>query len=418
VGVVYGVAEVGRLPVAGGVVDGAGGFVRYEVPCTADLWQWWSIRDAGRDGSGELPALEAVVGDFRPDVVHIVDMVNLPSAWVGTLKSMELPILRQVWNCEDLCGLIEPIFSGTQMLCPAPITPAQCADCCAGELASITMSAGTYPVGYLSRRVAAVRQKAAGEFEKQLIVKRARTVQDFTQHYDRIVFPSRSFREFFERTLPLPPERTTVIEPGVDSLPASTSNGPEIVGGRPVRGEPNDPVRFLFLGGLMTKKGIAEIQAAFMHQALLNRNDYSLAMYGGGNPATVAKLLAANSRVQFLGPYRPEQLPDILQSGDVGLSPSRFETFHRVTREYLQVGLPVIGSTAFGIPDAVRDGVNGLIFQTGDANGLRGAVLSVLDDRPLLANLSRGASITEIRPSATEIDDLLREYSRIARPNE
>jgi glycosyltransferase involved in cell wall biosynthesis len=344
--------------------------------------------------------------------------------------------LRQVWNCEDLCGLIEPIFppcdgshSGTPSsppfeggarggMCPAPIMPDQCADCCAGELASITMPAGAYPVGYLSRRVAAVRLNAVGEFEKQLNVKRARTVQDFSQHYDRIVFPSRSFREFFERTLPLPAERTTVIEPGVDPPLESTSNGTDNVPRRQMPTGPNDPVRFLFLGGLMTKKGIAEIQAVFMHPDLLNRNDYSLAMYGGGNPAVVANLLATNPRVHFFGPYRPEQLPDILRSGDVGLSPSRFETFHRVTREYLLAGLPVVGSDAFGIPDVVRDGVNGLLFQTGDASGLRRAVLSVLDDRPLLTRLSRGAAATEIRHSATEIDHLLQEYQRIARRNE
>src|SRR5262249_53224098 len=92
---------------------------------------------------------------------------------------------------------------------------------------------------------------------------------------------------------------------------------------------------------------------------------------------------------------------------------SRFETFHRVTREYLIAGLPVIGSNTFGIPDVVRTGENGLLFEAGDVEGFRRAVLSVLDDRAYLARLTDGARATRIRTKADEIDDLLAQYNAI-----
>jgi len=117
--------------------------------------------------------------------------------------------------------------------------------------------------------------------------------------------------------------------------------------------------------------------------------------------------------VHYRGGFATEELPSILNAADVGLSPSRFETFHRVTREYLIAGRPVIGSTAFGIPDVVRTGENGVIFEAGDVEGFRRAVLSVLDDRDYLARLTAGARATRIRTKEEEIDDLLAQYNAI-----
>ena len=95
---------------------------------------------------------------------------------------------------------------------------------------------------------------------------------------------------------------------------------------------------------------------------------------------------------------------------DVGLSTSYFETFHRVTREYLLAGRPVIGSHAFGIPDIVRSGRNGLLFDHREPGSLTRAVLSVLDDRALLATLAAGARTTRVRSTDDEADELAALY--------
>ena len=129
------------------------------------------------------------------------------------------------------------------------------------------------------------------------------------------------------------------------------------------------------------------------------------------NSSEIASFL--KERVGAFRGFPAEQLPAILHAADVGLSPSRFETFHRVTREYLSAGLPVIGSTAFGIPDVVRSGENGILFEPGDVEEFRRAVLSVLDDRAYLARLTAGARATRIRTKAEEIDDLAAEYNAI-----
>ncbi len=112
-------------------------------------------------------------------------------------------------------------------------------------------------------------------------------------------------------------------------------------------------------------------------------------------------------------PIKPALLPELLGGVDVGLSTSRFETFHRITREYFLAGLPVIGSHAFGIREIIRHGVNGLVFDDADPVSLTRAVTRLLDDRDLLERLTAGARATPIRSLDDEADELARLYDGV-----
>jgi len=404
VGVLYGGSDSSQSAPARVGVDEAHGFKRYEVRRTQQSAQMWSIHDASSAAPERAAVLNAVLDDFRPTAVHVVDLVFLPGEWPEVIKARGIPILRHMCNAEDLCGCIEPVFPAPPaVVCATPITPRQCAECCFRALATCTLREGTYSAHRLLEDLTTLRAQSVAECEKRLIGKREQAERVFARCYDRIVFQTQSFREYFEQTLPLPADRTLVIEQGID-----LRIGPSLP-----RADSPAPVHFLYLGAISAKKGCGDIAAVFSHSALLSRQDYDLTIYGTGDPGVFGDLTARNPRVRYLGAFPTEQLPAILHAANVGLSPSRFETFHRVTREYLIAGLPVIGSTAFGIPDVVRTGENGVIFEAGDVDGFRRAVLSVLDDRAYLARLATGARATRIRTKTEEIDDLLAQYNAI-----
>jgi glycosyltransferase involved in cell wall biosynthesis len=153
----------------------------------------------------------------------------------------------------------------------------------------------------------------------------------------------------------------------------------------------------------------AGLVEAFTTAPLRDRSDYRLLCLGGGQEHLVAPLLA-NPNVELRGAYRPEDLPGLLGDVDVGLAPSNFETFHRVTREYLLAGLPVIGARAFGILDVIRDGINGLLVDQVDPGALARAITRVLDDRALLDRLTQGAVTTRVRSLEDEADELAAIY--------
>ncbi len=182
--------------------------------------------------------------------------------------------------------------------------------------------------------------------------------------------------------------------------------------------EQGSPLVFAVAGVFDVAKGQNEIVEAFTSPALADRDDWRIRFFGGGDPLVVGPLLRASSAggeplVDLHGSYLPEELPLLFGSVDVGLSVSRFETFHRVTREYLLSGVPVITSETFGALDVIREGVNGLVFDSTDSADLARKCARLLDDRGLLRRLSEGAEATKVRSVKEEADELEALYEEL-----
>jgi glycosyltransferase involved in cell wall biosynthesis len=345
---------------------------------------------AGGDGQRTSPGW--LLRRLRPQLVHVVDNVHLPLTIPEVAHRIGIPVVRSVSCAEDLCALIAPVSpsSGPAGYCEPPLSLARCARCVASSAnpALVPFAATGHPVADAERR---------SRVHYLLSAKRERAVFHFTEVYDRVVFASVRFRTYFEDTLPLDPAKVRIVPMGVDL----SAHRPA---GRVLRDD-SEPLRFLLAAMADPAKGVRAVVEAFTHPDVADRDDWRLVLAGGGDRAVFGPLLA-DRRVTDLGPYRPEDLPRILQDADVGLSTSVFESFHRVTREYLYAGLAVLGSQAFGITDAVVPELNGLLFDHAMPGSLRQAVLQLLDDRQLVHRLRDGALATPIRSVAQEVDEL------------
>jgi len=71
----------------------------------------------------------------------------------------------------------------------------------------------------------------------------------------------------------------------------------------------------------------------------------------------------------------------------VFVHPSLRDGLPNALLEAMACGRPVVGAAAGGIPDAVRDGTDGLLVDPGDVGALVVALRRVLDDRDLAARL-------------------------------
>jgi hypothetical protein len=69
VGVLYGGPLPDRSPPLRMFTDEHHGFLRYQVPPTAHLWQKWSIYDSAAAAPERCTVLEEVLDDLRPDLV-------------------------------------------------------------------------------------------------------------------------------------------------------------------------------------------------------------------------------------------------------------------------------------------------------------------------------------------------------------
>jgi phosphatidylinositol alpha-1,6-mannosyltransferase len=109
----------------------------------------------------------------------------------------------------------------------------------------------------------------------------------------------------------------------------------------------------------------------------------------------LARSLGVGDRVRFLGAVPESELPNLLNVADVFLAVSRqmydkVEGFCLALIEASACGVPVVGGTAGGIPDAVRQGETGLLADGEDPIEVAAAVERLLDDEDLRARLGAG----------------------------
>jgi len=110
----------------------------------------------------------------------------------------------------------------------------------------------------------------------------------------------------------------------------------------------------------------------------------------GDRGAALARVMAG---VEFGGPYKYEDIPELLRAIDVGVVPSVWwDTGPQTVMEFLSCGAPVIGAALGGIPDFVRHGLNGLLFCGNDRFDLAKTIASVVRDSALLDTLRAGVT--------------------------
>lgn len=134
----------------------------------------------------------------------------------------------------------------------------------------------------------------------------------------------------------------------------------------------DDQIVFVFLGRLNRDKGIYDLLSAF-NRLSKERQNVFLLLFGNDEECIESHFIEYNnlkSNVNFLykGPTpNPQRM---LQAGDVFVLPTYREGFGSSVIEASALGLPVICSDAYGVIDAMVDGVTGLRCKVGDIDSL------------------------------------------------
>ncbi len=97
------------------------------------------------------------------------------------------------------------------------------------------------------------------------------------------------------------------------------------------------------------------------------------------------RLLGIEEAVVFAG--FEDDLPQLLGCIDVVVHPATREGLGVSLLQAASAGVPIAASRAGGIPEIVRHGVNGLLFEPGDGAGLVEAVERLLADRELASRM-------------------------------
>lgn len=353
-------------------------------------------------------ALAELVGALRPDIVHAHHYTRFGVECFSVIKRAS-PATRIVLSLHEYLAIChnngQMVKTGSRRLC-AQATPADCAQC--------------FP------------QFAARDF-----FLRARYIQIFLDDVDLFLSPSRFLAARYV-AWGVPEAKIMVLEnmPPRDegaadtrgiapfaadlllglSLPAGESARRA---GKPVAGLARR-LRFGFFGQLSPMKGLPLlIEAAGILQGA-GVNSPRIEVFGdhANQPLDYqaevkAALAEAGPNVVFHGRYENADVRRLMARMDAVIVPSIWwENSPLVIQEALSCGKPVICSNIGGMAEKVRDGIDGLHFEAGQARHLA----EILDGLARQPEVLDRIAATVARPpdTAASLDAHLAAYARVA----
>ena len=207
---------------------------------------------------------------------------------------------------------------------------------------------------------------------------------------DGFIYNSRDTRQAVEKLLSVP-KPFVVASPGGDRL-GRTLNGEEIIS----RSQGTGPLRILFLGNLIPRKGLHLLVDALATQP---RQNWELLVVGSPafDPAYSRAIqrqverLGLTAQVRFYGHRDGAPLAALFAGSHLLAVPSSLEGFGIVYLEAMSFGLPIIAAGKGGANELVTQGQNGFLVPPGDVAALTQYLTLFLTDRERLVSMSLDA---------------------------
>ena len=191
---------------------------------------------------------------------------------------------------------------------------------------------------------------------------------------DKVIAVSRFIADSL-RAAGCPPQKTVLHYIGVDTDFFSPG------------GSPRPSNRILFVGRLVTKKGLIHLVRA-MERVQQTVGDAEVVVAGDGplRQAIEREVAARRVRVTFLGVQTPTQVRDLMRGASVLCGPGIVagsgdtEGLPISFLEAQATGLPVVVSTSGGSEEGVIHGETGFLHTPGDENAIAEHLLALLTD--------------------------------------
>lgn len=322
---------------------------------------------------GSEHALDTTLGGFRPDVVHIHNLLPLLSPSVlRTCRDHGEPCVVTFHNYWQICGG-----------CTLYRTGAECRACVGRRVPAPAVLHGCYHRSSVATLPMAVSAMANRSVWREVPA--------------AYVFISDAQRKELE-PLGFPPDRCFVKhnfcpDPGRRATPDGTVS---------------------FLGRLTESKGLDVLMRAWEHHTATGPTAMRLVIAGAGPLEDRVRAWAAGfASVDAVGHLDHAAAADLVSRSSAVVVPSEWpEPFGLVVAEAMAAGVAPIASARGAFPELIADGVDGLLYPAGDHVALAALLRRVEDEPARHAALGAAARRTYERrfSSAVSIDRLEQIY--------
>lgn len=407
------------------------GIAMYEVvnapiPSGFELGTRTPERDLSEPGTEA--AFRRVLGSFRPDVVHVQELLGLPSSLLDVARVAGVPSVMTLQDYFPLCATLR-LVDAEGAIC----TRLQVGEDCVARNAEAPANTEPYvweTLHYEIRRwhdfLRVGRLITAEQYDWVV-----RKVVDWAIEDMPMAWPEEGPRArpeprlagAYQRRRDLNVERLSRVDRlvpqsrRVGAIYAERGVAPERMAYAPftlahierLRPRPREaapsPVTFVTLGGCASRtKGSLVVRDAVRR---LEPGGFRLVVHGGVDDE-VRDELERHPAVELAGKYEPHELDGLLDAADVGIVPSAWEeALGYVGLEMLAKGLPLIANPLGGIVEYARDGETGWLNASCTGEGLAELMAGLIAEPERVLEMHRrvvAARDSLITPMAVHLD--------------
>ena len=349
--------------------------------------------------------------DFKPDIVHIASLYTISMRVVEVAHNLGIPVVMTLSDFWLICPRHTLVrYDGA--ICDGRVPVETCHDCMLSESKLYRLSRQVTPASWVKSTYSMLIKQP--EMAKHVpgmerwgmnVQERRETIQSLAPYIDRFIAPSRYIAETIQRG-GLPDIEVDISHHG-NHLNWLSEYNP-----RP----PDDELHFGYIGQVAPIKGLHLLIKGFLANQFPPH--VKLYIYGNldANPDYVAnlrELAGGNPNIHFEGPFMRSELPRVLQNIDALVVPSTWpEVAGLVVQEAFAAKIPVLASNMGGLPEFVRPGEGGLLFDVKDHTGVQKTLAEVYAGGPdYLADLR--AAVPAVRTVADEQIYLEGVYQRL-----
>ncbi len=387
---------------------------------------WVTTNRPPRDPSEALdpPGIAERFGEFldreRPDVVHFQHVIKVGLTLVEEAQQRGIPT---IFTAHDYYGICHRYTLTRPDLTPCETVgdPKACTRCdLALSILNRVPELGDYHMGALPEQL---HEQAAEQLSKSIAgdLEGAGFSSEEIERGEerRAKLDGRRAEIFAKFDLVLSPSQylaDRLVDAGLDAgrvrtmpLGIETHRLEGVAAPRP---DPAAPLRFGFVGSLTKHKGVHVLLEAFGKLDV----PAECTVWGGSTDLVYVRRmheLAEKTGVKLAGSFEQDELAQCLSQVDVLVVPSIWVENHPLTiREAYAAGRPVLASRLGALPENVRDGVDGLLFEPGDSDDLARVMRRLIDEPELYAQLASG--LPETREISNQAEELVPVYAELA----
>jgi GT2 family glycosyltransferase/glycosyltransferase involved in cell wall biosynthesis len=322
-------------------------------------------------------AAARLMDEWQPEIVHAGNLAGLSTGLIWEARRRGIAVVLTLHDFWSVCPLGQ-LLNLQLEVCPGP-TPRRCLGCVGEQVTS--RSAALRTAGRAMPWASGIGRvlSRAGTSGERRIAGRLEEMQEVLRAADVLISPSRFLRD---RLVALGAPEAQVLDYGHEPLARP-----------PRRSDPHGRVRFGFVGSAIPSKGVHVLAEAFGH---IDHGRAALEIHGAFTPyhgdtsyeARVRQVLGPGAEAVLRGSFPRDRLGDVLAGLDVLVVPSIWEENSPLAiQEAFLAGIPVVASRHGGQAEKIRDGLDGLLFQPGDAADLARVMRRFLDEPPLASRL-------------------------------